>query len=281
MKIKSLNLALLIVFITLALFGCTSDESLKPSEDVKIIEPFKVYKKDYVTVYFVDEKLEKLSEKAVKVEERGIPIEEFLAKTLKQGPKSKDIKTIIPSDVEFLSIDLIDKVAYLNLSKNISKEDMTENEEALLLYSIVNTFTGFDNIDKVQILINGEIKEVLSKHYSIEEPLEFCEALTEKYINPMQAIAEYYDAIIKRHSYKLQEKIYKYDIRGYSVLLDLFADKRFSDVENFIFENYKINGYGDYFKVEFKMSLEYKDGTKKEFDESINIIYENQRLYME
>ena len=79
--------------------------------------------------------------------------------------------TMITDRVRFNSVEVRDGTAYVDLAgANLSGGSL---EEGLLISQIVYSLTGsFDEVERVQFLIDGEAAETLMGHYSIEEPFE-------------------------------------------------------------------------------------------------------------
>ena len=80
---------------------------------------------------------------------------------------------VLPEGTKILSYkyDAESKVATIDLGGTI-KEAQGSMGEIFAVYSIVNTLADIEGIDKVQILIEGEIVESLSGHIYLGEPLD-------------------------------------------------------------------------------------------------------------
>lgn len=71
------------------------------------------------------------------------------------------------SNITLLNSYLIGDKLYLNLSSNIIPSIQTKDQELLIIYSLVNSFTNLKGINKVKILINDiEVKKL--KWYSLK-----------------------------------------------------------------------------------------------------------------
>ena len=71
-----------------------------------------------------------------------------------------------------MSVETKEGVCFVNLSKEfITKHPGGTSAEIMTVYSIVNSLTELINVNKVQFLIDGEIKELFN-HIVINEPLE-------------------------------------------------------------------------------------------------------------
>ncbi len=82
---------------------------------------------------------------------------------------------IFPSNItedDLLSVTVSGTTAYVDFSSSLKTScDYISSKESMLIYSIVNTLTEFNNIKRVQLLIDGEIIETLCGNLSIQEPL--------------------------------------------------------------------------------------------------------------
>ena len=61
-------------------------------------------------------------------------------------------------------------VVDLNLDATKVPED-DPKEEALAVYSIVNTLTEFSTVQKVQIIVEGQVNKTFSGHIPVDLPL--------------------------------------------------------------------------------------------------------------
>jgi len=57
-------------------------------------------------------------------------------------------------NISLLNSYLVGDKLYLNLSSNIIQSIQTKEQELLIIYSLVNTYTSLDNINRVKILID-------------------------------------------------------------------------------------------------------------------------------
>lgn len=102
-------------------------------------------------------------------------IKQVLAELI-QGPVNEDISRTIPDEVEVLSVNIENGIAYVDFS-----EEMHTNHwggaagESMTINSIVNTLTEFENIDKVKITVEGEPLAI--EHMIIDEPIERDESM--------------------------------------------------------------------------------------------------------
>ena len=89
-----------------------------------------------------------------------------------QGPFSGLTRTI-PASTEIRAIYIDDKIAYVDLSREVSvSHPGGVLSELMTIYSIVNTLVlNVDGVNQVKILIAGQETETLSGHIDIRFPL--------------------------------------------------------------------------------------------------------------
>lgn len=97
-------------------------------------------------------------------ETREIPLsDEFYKSVLEElikGPKNSELYPTLPSDVEVNSVDVSSGTATADFSKeiitNFEEIPHSSTTETLAIFSIVNTLTEFEEIEKVKIIIEGK-----------------------------------------------------------------------------------------------------------------------------
>lgn len=81
----------------------------------------------------------------------------YVVEELIKGPLSDSLKKTVPPETKVLDIKVVDKVCYVDFSSDfILKHSGGTSQELLTIYSIVNSLTSLDGIEKVQFLIDGE-----------------------------------------------------------------------------------------------------------------------------
>ncbi len=99
-----------------------------------------------------------------------VDLEEVMSELLK-GPETDDLSRVIPEGTVLRGITLEYGVAYVDFSEELLQAEVGGEAEAVLVDSIVKTLTQLEEVDSVQILVEGEIVETISGHISINEPL--------------------------------------------------------------------------------------------------------------
>ncbi len=121
-----------------------------------IILPDKI-EKEKIVLYFANK------QKFLEEEDRNIEakqnksLEKQILEELIKGPSvDTHIKTI-PTETKIRNIKTEDKICYLDLSSEfIEKRDLNAEIDILCIYSIVNSLTELNTVNKVQFLIDGE-----------------------------------------------------------------------------------------------------------------------------
>lgn len=127
----------------------------------------------YVTVYFANERGNKLVATNLKIPMDGnVSVEKLILESLIDGPaniKYMDEKAqkTVPDGTKLISASTKDGICYVDLNeKFLDKIPGIKDEVAI--YSVVNSLVELSTINKVQFLINGDIK----KNYREDIPLD-------------------------------------------------------------------------------------------------------------
>lgn len=130
-----------------------------------------MYERAELRLYFASEDGQKLVEKVETVTYNGnISMDRLVVDNIISGPKGTDaFSTINPSTV-VNSVTTQDGICYVNLSEDFLNK-ITNVTDEVMIYSIVNSLTELGNINKVQILIDGEMNIRLGE-YDLSTPFE-------------------------------------------------------------------------------------------------------------
>ena len=161
----------LMLILILSLTGCSLAQNKTPDKD-PAIDPKPSQEKVTFTLYFGDNQAMYL-----KGEERAVTksgnLAELMVNELIKGPGAKDSVATIPRETKLLSLEITGGVAYANFSKEIKTNHWGGSAgEMMTVFSIVNTLTQLQEINKVQFLIEGEKQEAIWGHYYTLEPIE-------------------------------------------------------------------------------------------------------------
>jgi len=114
-----------------------------------------------ISLYFADyEENESYLVKEVRQIQPGNTILKKAVEELIKGPESTSLYPTIPSDVKVNSVEISGSTAIVDFSKeiitNVDQIPHSSTTEVLAVYSIVNTLTEFEGIDKVKITVEGK-----------------------------------------------------------------------------------------------------------------------------
>ena len=202
-------------------------------------------------------------------------VEELVISELLKGTTKKSLKTIISSNVKPLSVEIIDGIAYVSLSSNILDREYSEKEEAFVVYSIVNTLTSIQGVEKVQILIDGKSKDVLHKHYSIREPLKFSHLIvSNNYLSPLLTINEYHDGIVSKNFKQCTDLILlQNDSKiNYSTILS-YMKTNYDKTEKIDINDYIISEYDNDLEIDTNTTIYSSNDTKKRMNIEYRLTY--------
>ncbi len=147
-----------------------------------IVEPTivldKVVQRDitlYFSKMFSDGKPYLVKEERTATAQEDVPIEEVIVTELIKG-SSEDNKSYIPSDVRVRTVKRENYICFIDLDEKFLEGNLTEREQKLRVYSLVNSITELSNVDKVQILINAK-KTKGFDNIDISKPLKRNESI--------------------------------------------------------------------------------------------------------
>ncbi len=132
---------------------------------------------DYIEVYFSTEDAMYLKSETRDIDqEKDLHyqiIEELLA-----GPESEGLRATIPDGVKLLDYNIEGKNITLNFNNELRENHWGGSAgEMLTVYSIVNSYTFFKEIDSVSIILEGEEVNTLVGHLDLSEPLMYNQEL--------------------------------------------------------------------------------------------------------
>lgn len=85
----------------------------------------------------------------------NVSLEKLVMEQLIQGPDTMDAYPTMNPETKLINVTVNDGTCYVNLDQTFLTQVYTVNSE-VTIYSIVNSLVELDNVNKVQILINGE-----------------------------------------------------------------------------------------------------------------------------
>lgn len=95
-----------------------------------------------------------------------------LMEELLKGPEDENLSRIIPDNARLLNLSVEDGTAYVDFSNEIATANYGSATEGVLIDSIVWTLTQLDEIEAVQLLVEGEVVDSIGGHLSVSKPLK-------------------------------------------------------------------------------------------------------------
>lgn len=103
------------------------------------------------------------------VKKDGRAIEQIILEELKKGPRVANAQSMFTKDLTIRSVTVKDGIAYVDLSsENLYGASI---QEIGITQQIIYSLTELGNIDKVQFLVDGAVRESLMGHGDISYPL--------------------------------------------------------------------------------------------------------------
>ncbi|MBR1693232.1 MAG: GerMN domain-containing protein [Lachnospiraceae bacterium] len=132
------------------------------------------YEKAFLTLYFADNEgtgLKKVTRE--EVYSSNISMEKLVVDKVITGPAEDeaDVYPTINPNTKVLSVTVKDGICYVNLDGAFQTQ-VDGVAADVTVYSLVNSLVELNNINKVQISIEGETKIVYKEQISLENPLE-------------------------------------------------------------------------------------------------------------
>ena len=125
-----------------------------------------------LTLYFASESGKYLRKAIRSVEyNSNISLERLVVETLIGGPIGDGLYPTISPNTKIVSISVKDKICYVNLNEDFLTTPYNVIPE-VTIYSIVNSLIELNNVNKVQISINGESNLLFYEKVTISAPLE-------------------------------------------------------------------------------------------------------------
>ena len=142
------------------------------SDYVDIIENgLSSQKKTTLTLYYANEKGDALVKKIQNVVyESSYSIEKDVINRLIQGPFEDGYFRTLPANLQVISISVKDKICYVNFDSSFLTDALSIDGN-LIVYSIVNSLTELPDVQRVQIMVDGD-SNIVFRDISLSSPLE-------------------------------------------------------------------------------------------------------------
>lgn len=148
--------------------------------DVDIGESEDGKRQTEVTLYFADDRALFLEEETRVVSDKYASPEEAVVSELIAGTQTEGLVSAIPEGTRLNSVSVEDGLCTVDLSAEFTANSEGGSASAVLsVYSVVNSLTALENVDRVMFLIDGKTVEVFA-NLIFDEPFEADESLNSK-----------------------------------------------------------------------------------------------------
>ena len=122
-----------------------------------------------LTLYFSNEAGDALVRETRKVHySSNISLEKLIVEQLLEGPETSGAKSALPTGTKLVSVTLVEGVCYVSLDDTFKNQDYSV-QEAIVIYSIVDSLTELPTISKVQISVNGDTSGVYRDNFNLSD----------------------------------------------------------------------------------------------------------------
>lgn len=122
-----------------------------------------------LTLYFSNETGDGLVKETRKVHySSNISLEKLIMEQLLEGPQITGAKSALPAGTKLVSVSLVEGVCYVSLDDTFKNQDYSVNE-AIVIYSIVDSLSELSTISKVQISVNGDTSGVYRDNFKLSD----------------------------------------------------------------------------------------------------------------
>lgn len=275
---------MIIIFmgVSLTVLSFSNSLTFKNLDGINEISPNPEDMKMNYNLYFV-------GSDSLEIESREIQIKDnqFLTgitQELVNGPKNKLLKSPFNYGAEIITTEIRKSTLYLNLKGEILNETFWYDDEAeLYIWSLVNTYTEFEDIIKVQLLVDGKkINKTIGKH-NLNQPLMRNDSLVNNYNNnPASRVLEFINyGVIAEYAegYKLisSDSRKLLDFKAFILFYDEYLESLSGYEEVFHYYQEVDNEHQVYLKFS-NMDL---DQEAKNKVEKFKVIKENNRWYID
>lgn len=197
----------LFIVCIVILFAVIFSQDINISDNVKPIPPVPEKITSTIKLYFENNGKLAMENRLVTTKDMGF--EKVIVEELIKGPRNQTLKATMSQSVRVLSIETIEKICYVNFSKEyIESVKWDELEDDIIIWSLVNSLTQLDYIQRVQILVEGEKIDFHHSDFSKNQPFSRNDDLVKKTnITHFTILKDFLDSL----------KMERYD-RAYSML---------------------------------------------------------------
>lgn len=136
--------------------------------------------KETLTLYFSNKEGTSLKQETRVVHySSNISLEKLVVEQIIEGPKGENYMATWPTSTKIINVSVADGICYVNLDSSFKNSLNNELSEDVVLYSLVDSLTALDSVEKVQISVNGENDGTLLYNYNLSDMYEFNEKIIE------------------------------------------------------------------------------------------------------
>lgn len=126
------------------------------------------YQKSVITLFFANKKGDQLLESHIRVTGDGaIPIEQLILEQLIKGPIEEGRYPTISSKTTLIKVTTKESVCYVDFNEEFL-DKLPDITSEVAIYSIVNSLIESPNVNKVQFLVNGELKKTYREAIALD-----------------------------------------------------------------------------------------------------------------
>ena len=96
----------------------------------------------------------------------NVSLEKLVIEHLLAGPKITDAVASIPPETALVNVSVADRICYVSLDNGFRTQNYNV-QEAIVIYSLVNSLTSLPHINKVQISVNGDTSGVYRESFPL------------------------------------------------------------------------------------------------------------------
>lgn len=124
-----------------------------------------------VKLYFRDKNKLSCEERMININPNQ-PLERYVLEQIISGPINSDLSATVPPETKIHDIKTDEGICYVSLSGEFANKNNDSESQKFALYSIVNSLTELENINKVQFLIESEKTNQPAWIFDLNKPIE-------------------------------------------------------------------------------------------------------------
>lgn len=129
-----------------------------------------------VRLYFADNSGKLVAEERIIEVKQSLTLENQIVEQLIAGPERSTLSPTIPPSTQIKDIKTEEGICYVNLTQTFIR-NTSPSTEKITIYSIVNSLTELDNVNRVQFLIEGEKLNEYGGDIDFSKPFDRDESL--------------------------------------------------------------------------------------------------------